>query len=261
MKTTKYLVAVLVLLISFSSCTEKQKNGWQKEKLRGKVKSYVLRQYEVVKDSSGIKKGKEREQRKTTYNRDGKLKSIHFKPQKKNYIQALLGRQIEYYYDENGYIVEMHMCSQDTLSGIAKMKNDEKGYCTEVIYYNLDGTRWLKTTDKNDGNGNVLERKFYDKDEKLEYLVLYKYDKKGNEIESTRHDADGNLMNKYEYEYDKYGNKIRQKNYRMDNDSLKLQFEITNKYEFDKKGNWIKNFVYKNDEPIFIFEREYEYYE
>ncbi len=247
MKTTKHLVTVLVLLISLSSCTEKKKNNWQKDGLRGKVKSYTLHWYEVVEG----KKGKELFTDKKEYNENGKL----VKEIKTEKFQDTKVMKHEYNYDKKGYLVEMKSYDRDSLLDVTSFKNDDKGHCIEA-----NSTVLGKTIFKNDENGNPIEKKLYQGND-LKFIYYFKYDKKGNEIEVKWCRADGNLMNKYEYEYDENGNTIKQRKYRMDNDSLKLTSEITNKYEFDKKRNWVKQVASQNEQVFSILERKYEYYE
>ncbi|MBS9766123.1 MAG: hypothetical protein KGV44_01125 [Flavobacteriaceae bacterium] len=247
MKTIKYLVAVCVFLVSFSSCTEKQKSVLQKEGLRGKVKSYTLYWYEVLEG----KKGRELLADKKEYNEDGKL----IKEIKTEKFQDTNVMELKYNYDKKGYLVEMKGYDKDSLIDVITFKNDKKGHCIEA-----NSTVLGKTIYKNDENGNPIEKKMYQGND-LQFIYYFKYDKKGNEIEVKWCRADGNLMDKYEYEYDESGNVIKQRKYRMDNDSLKLTSEIKNKYEFDKKGNWVKQVCSQNEQIFSILERKYEYYE
>ncbi len=256
MKTIKYLVAVCVLLVSFSSCTEKQKKNLKKTQLYGKVKSVILHRYEVLEDSLEIKKGKELYTETKEYSAKGKL----IKMVKKNmYGKDTSIMKLDYIYDKKNHLIELKSFVKDEKVGSVTFKNHEKGYPVQANVNNCCG-EILKSTFVYDENGNQIEKKRY-QDNDLKSICYYKYDKKGNNIQENWCDVDGKVKDTYEYEYDEFGNNIRERNYKKDNGSFELVFEKTFKYEFDKKGNWIKKVVYKDKKPFVILEREFEYYE
>jgi hypothetical protein len=109
--------------------------------------------------------------------------------------------------------------------------------------------------------GNVIEINEYDSYGILVWLdrkYTYKYDEKGNMIEKNEYDSDGSLDRKETYKYDEKGNKIEKNEYDSDGS---LDRKETYQYEYDKAGNWIKKIEFRNEKPVYIYEREYEYYD
>ncbi len=232
-KNVKLLTWVLLaLLVGFSSCKPKKKTDWEKENLKGKVKSYTNFTYKAVEKFGEIQKGER----------------IDWSDDNYQIIYDNKGNMIE----KNGYN------SNGNLIYKIIYKYDNKGNKMEYSTYNSNGNLNNKWTNKYDSKGNKIESSVYNSDGNLGSKYTYKYDSKGNKIEENRYYSDGSLNYKWTYKYDNRGNKIEKKWYKSDGS---LWWKNTFKYEYDKHGNWIKQIIYKNDKPYQIVEREYEYYE
>ncbi len=253
---TKFVITSVIVVFLFTNCTNTHKTNWERDGLKGKVKSYSEILYnDVVVDSAGILKGKKFYIRKNTYDKKGNIRD--------EIVLSANGRYNRRYksnkYDKRNCSLEMECYKNDTLVSVQKFKYDKNDYRISAHEYNLDGTLISYNTYKNDKKGNRVQLNSFDKNDQLAFKTEFKYDKKNNLIEEMVYFKKDNFY-KTTYEYDAKGNMIKGKRYAK-SDSLNVDMEIISKYEFDKKGNWLKKVDYKNDKPFFMTEREYEYYE
>ncbi len=252
----KLTLTILVISLLFSNCTKTHKTNWERDGLKGKVKSYSETLYnDVAVDSAGNIKGKKFYIRKNAYDKKGNIRDEIVLSANGKYNRRYKSNK----YDKRNCSLEMECYNKDTLFSVQKFKYDKNGYRISTHEYNLDGTLKYYQTYKNDENGNKLQLNSFDKNDQLAFKTKFKYDKKDNLIEEIVYFKKDNFY-KVTYEYDAKGNIIKTNRYAK-NDSLNVDIENVSKYEFDKKGNWLKKVDYKDDKSFFMTEREYEYYE
>ncbi len=252
----KILITSVIIVFLFSSCTKTHKTNWERDGLKGKVKSYSEILYnDVAVDSAGNIKGKKFYIRKNVYDKKGNIRDEIVLSANGKYNRRYKSNK----YDKRNCSLEMECYNKDTLFSVQKFKYDENGCRISTHEYNLDGTLKYYQTYKNDKNGNQVQLNSFDKNDHLVSKTEFKYDKKENLIEEVVYLKKDDFY-KTTYEYDTKGNVVKVKRY-VKNDSLNVDMEIISKYEFDKKGNWLKKVDYKNDNPFFMTKREYEYYE
>ncbi len=255
MKITRltYSLAVLLTLVLFlNSCDNKPKNDWEKENLKGKVKSYVMLQYDVLFDSL---KTSETFRIEKEYDKKGNLlKESTTNP------QSEISNRVEYTYDEKNYRKKAKGYVKDTLKVTVDFEYDENGYLVKEQFLNVEGKLMGKTLYENDKKGNKTEEKRYDQHGKISYRITFLYDNNENKIEESYYLKDTILISKSIIEYDTFDNPIIIISTNiMDNNS---ESKINYKYKYDSEGNWIKMTTYRNDElkPLSVVERKIEYY-
>lgn len=229
---SRFVIRLLAVLVVFYSCQESkaQKNDWQREGLKGRVKEAKDVIY-TVRDKSG-----------KISSRDIAL----------DYTKV---------FDGNGNLIELviHNRNWDTVKTNIRNKFDEKGNRVEKSSYVLDTILMDRYEYKFDDKGNDVEWEAYNNLGAMYRKGICKYDNKGKKIEESVYDSKNTFINSSVFRYDESGNIVEEDSYVESN---KLINTTTNKYEFDSKGNWITQKVYipqfKN--PRNITKREIVYY-
>lgn len=175
------------------------------------------------------------------------------------------------WYDSSGYLLLK-----------VTYKYNENNQLIESNDYGTDNSHYFKTLFVYNDNGYLIENNQYQNNGNLNRKSIYKYDKEGNQIEKHISAVGGGFI-KYSYSYNKkglvteeisydaYGNVSKKISSIYDNfDNLIETTIIYNKdnvvvvnnfvYQYDKNKNWIKKIIYKNKIPVFIIEREIDYY-
>ncbi len=261
-KLNKLAIITIVILTLFNCANKKQKDDWEIDGLKGKVKSYSHFTYKAI-DQFGV-------------------------IEKDEMIREYLFQNFQVLYDEKGNMIEENRYKSDgSLDRKSIYKYDKKGNVIEGNKYESDGSLDSKNIYKYDKKGNKIEENRYKSDGSLDEKYTFKYDEKGNMIEENRCKSGGSLDKKYTYKYDNKGNMIEENRYKSDNrlesrniykyddkgnmiedDWTYILFngeeKITKRsytYEYDKHENWTKRIEFKDEFPKEITEREFEYYE
>ena len=235
-------IAPLTSLV-YSQNSPTKKNGWEKGKLKGKVKSVTESTYEFGH-----------------YSNAEILNEIPLETYKETSQ-----------YDEKGNIIKENRYNGDgSLNEKKTYKYDDKGNLIEKNDYGADGILFLKSTSQYDDKGNKIEVNRYFADGILNWKKTYNYDEKGNLIEEKQfqynekkfgggfYNADGILYEMKTFEYGARGNVIETKPdvYKLklkaelmaaiaaepDSDlaGLKLSFNKLETCEYDATGNKIE---------------------
>ena len=213
------LALLLFIIISFNSCNNKKiKNGWEEDKLKGKVKSYTQFSYEALERFGKIEKG-------------ALIKDI-FANLQNNYDEV--GNLIERNTFREGSIVDIE--DKDTY------KYDKKSNKVEAKSYSSDGSLSYKETFKYDENNNMIEHNGYSSDGSLSYKETFKYDENNNMIEQNNYSSDGILTSKETFKYDEKSNNI-EANYYSSDGSLTYKFT----FKYDENNNMIEKNGYSSD--------------
>jgi hypothetical protein len=246
---SKFVIRLLAVIVVFCSChdSKAQKNDWEKEGLKGKVKMVKEiisieseRMGEWEKDTDKItyqifnEKGNEIEENE--YKLDGSLynRAICKYDVKDNRIE------MDFYNSENCFLEKF------------TYNYDDKGNMIEKNGYSFDDSLWSKIIYKYDLNGNNIE------ESNSKYKYIYKYDDKGNKTEYYNC-LDSSFFTKTIYKYDEKGNYIEEIIYNLDGS---IYSKYTFKYEYDSYGNWLKKIRYKGERKTLclVTEREITYY-
>jgi len=280
----KRLLTLISATVILASCSKSNlKTDWEKNDLKGQVKSIKEYSYFAIVENGNITKGdrgrsgaSESDVDKIlTFNADGNLID------EKDYTSTdSLISHIKYEYQKNKKTGETWFNAQN------------KPYLTVKYDYGFGGS--LKDMERFDSDGNLTEKH------------TYKFDRKGNKVSETWLDADGNEDSSWDFTYDKNGNLVEEtwinsegapnynrtlfydnngnissQNwylafgpssewiYNYDNSNRLVETiaklsdgsQLIQKYELDKNGNWIKAVQYNNNLPTYVIEREIEYFQ
>lgn len=275
MNNIKIIVIGLFTILSLTFVSAKEKNDWTKEKLKGKVKSYVQTSYKVKglgKDNK-LNIGDVIGEEKISFNEKGnKIKAYS------SYADILI---VGYEYDEKDNLI--HNNTYTTLGKLIEevtFRYDNNGNKIEMNRSKPNGIK-RKCSYGYDKVGNLIQEKCYDADDMPRSKVIYKYDENNNQIEKDSYNSSGKSDIKINYYYDSEGNKIKEATtfyeklsgnviYQYDNKGNVIYVENTGssgnvsryayKLTYDEHNNWIKKVFYSNDIPKRIIEREYTYY-
>lgn len=292
----------LILLMIISSCTSvggstKPANDWEKQNLKGKVKSITetsnkveIKFGEFVKGEKSLNVGdyfvSYRE-----FNNQGNLVEEHYTDSDFELIEKK-----HYSYDDNG---ELHSIEK---KGVAYAKNHsiENYHYNESkelvfrkteypkydfedidsLYYNSDGlliaensyrtendellSLSSKKVNSYDEKENLIEMKIYYSDGELAYEEKNTY--AGGVLTKSRY-IHGDNLTTVTYEKnsllsERTEHRILNKKLKLSEDNLVLKDNWIYTYEFDNQKNWIKQYHYKEnaENPSYVVEREIEYY-
>lgn len=262
------------------------KNNWDSENLKNKVKSYTHRRYAVVIKDNQI--GKEQLEEDCIYKsffdeKGNNIKVSYYDIQGNIWVERL------FTYDEKNNIVSNINHSSNKIDTVEICEYDSCGNLSKSTQY---GGQIFKSIYEYK-NQIILEHCYFN--DKYSYFWFYKYDAKENLIECKKCTEEevilgddtcikkGEFYQKSTYKYDDCGNKVEMTNYNTDNSINEQQFYEHNElgdvikkirifetkkeeltifeYEYDNVGNWIKEIRYDNNIPIAITERTFEYFE
>lgn len=250
----KRIIPFLILLFVIGCATNKNSNSvnkkattWEKDNLKGKVKTFYEISYERDTSENMVKE-------------DLKSDSIYWK-----FIAKTASE-----YDKNGNIIARRWYDEyDYLTGGDTYKYNKKQSKIEwerynvfndtenfIVYYIYDnkGNQIKKNiyekeelverhTYKYDKKNNLIEYKWFNRDGSLRFLRTYKYDSNGNQIELNWHEIGSPSHNRYTSKYNKKGQKIKEdldvysKNTFVSHDTKWI-------YKYNSKGNLIKVYKY-----------------
>lgn len=249
----KFLLFIsLTLLLSCSSDIIKE-SDWTKENLNGKVKSIVETKHESLNFYDTAKKGKSVWY--TKYDNKGNKTEESYNS---NHLGTTFPGKNFYRYSDIGNLLEQEQYKSDGKILIkAIYEHNKKGRQIVAKWDYPNGSCFGKTVYKYNDKGKLIEESWYLPNGNLNEKTTYKYDNDGNKLEHKAFKKNGNLIYKFTYEYNNQGNKIEENIYNSDGD---WEESITYKYEFDKRGNWTKKLAIKNEKPVSITERLYQYY-
>ena len=265
------LVALLVL-VSTVSFAQKNKTGWDSAKLKGKVKTYRVLDYQF--DEQG-KPQRGAYEAFTEYDNTGKIKKMII--QNTDVYLAYTDT-----YDVDGKLLEsVSRDKNDSILSKNVYKYDDKGNRVKHDVLTADGIVFMSRendydnkgllierrecmsglcTDKNlytyDSKGFVVEENRYSKD-LLVSKITYKNNDKGNPVEKVVYTKDGEVKQKVVTKYDAKNNEIEVNIYDKDG---KLTQKKTSVYVYDKKNNWIKKTESVDGKTTMILEQQFVYY-
>lgn len=294
-----YLITLCILFLSCNNSSE-EKNDLEKYNLNGRVKSITGNEYYAVEKFGEILKGEKKitneyfikENKPTIFNEKGYVTEGHDNIRQTRYKYNEDNQVIEedgyesgvkylYKYNDKGFKVEFNNYYKGKLVQKIKFICDAEGNEIEKNSFEADGKLTYK--EKNIfKDRKIIDSKQYDADGVLKYSINYKYDSNGNMTEFVFYDSFGKIDSKQNYKYDNKGNMTElvfydssgkidsKKNYKYDENnqvteeiSYEGEGQIKSKYiykKLDSNKNWTERIEFRDDKPLYIFERVIEYY-
>ena len=225
-----FVVIIGIVAISNGTFAQTKKTDWEKNGLKGTVKSVSISHYKAI-DKFGI---------------IGKVEKLNT-----DTIEGVLFQK----YNNKGCKIEEIECRNYYSKGvIIKVHTynyfDNKQNIIERRVYNPDGSLNYHEIYKYDDNNNMVEANSY-KADKLSIKVILKYDTKNNLIEESEYNPDGSLYSKSFYQYDNKGNRIEKSTYGANGD-----IESKNVFIYDNNNNLIGE---KEENYYSKYKSSYEY--
>ena len=227
MKLLFKIIFILCILTNIVFGTEK--NDWERDALKYKVKEFVEKNYAIRYNPGQTNKTLLREVVKKY---DGKGKSID----KQEYrYSVLFDEYIDKLNDTGNRVMNTKIADNKQ-----QRKNNRTFNSNKKIESNTDEMSFhSKDQYRYDANGNVIEWANYKPNSMLLSKYKYKYDNKGNLIEDTFYEVNGLLKWKNIYKYDSSNQIIEKIVYRYESLYMKYTFG------YDGLGNMTKESQYE----------------
>nr|WP_314551966.1 type IV secretion protein Rhs [uncultured Capnocytophaga sp.] len=270
MKKIVAIAALLATTIAFGQA--QKKNGWERAKLNGKVKTYTQTGIQVTEEGQEIPMNSELF---AQFDKKGTPVKMYSK-------QSGMTINFVDVYDKEGLLLES--ASRDdsnTLLSKNVYEYDERGNLTKHDVETPDGTIFMSRINAYNGqdqliertecmaglcdekitytylpNGKVAEESKYSKKE-LSSKTVYTYDAKGNTIEKQVFDKDNNLKQRVTSVFDENNNETEVKYFDGEGNVTKTESYTL---VYDKKKNWIKKTMSINGKPTMILLQKLKYY-
>ncbi len=186
----------------------------------------------------------------------------------------------EEYYSEEGYHYSFNRFYNEEDDKLIRI---ERHFPLGKLKTNTNDNEIVLYTYDYDKLGNITrELRFNEETQMVNRKIVYEYDDFNNLIKRTSYRSltEINVFDRQEYTFNKKNLKIKEKRISstLDNEVMKMQYSENNyiievnlvkgdkeykikfDYKFDKNGNWVKVIKNVNDEPLYIWTREIEYY-
>lgn len=233
---------------------QSSKNDWQKENLKGKVKSVKSTTYRYTNNNGKTEKGTPLSNFNTLeeYNAKGfKIKGSRFSNEGKT-TNAWL-----YFYDGNNRLTKVEIFNNNNQIEETLAYFFEPQAQTETVKgYDANGTLSGQQIITYDDKGNKInELSLNAKNEFLLSQVIV-YDAKQNISEKKFEDKEGKRV-VLEYEYDDKNNVIKENYY---GEGKQLYGQKVFSYKYDNQGNWIERTESIYEVERVVTQREIEYF-
>lgn len=285
MKIRLYIITALcIALVAFAAGGgKKHKTDWEKEGLKGKVKSYRILWYHAVMVSGNVAKADNMPYYESylLFNEKGNETESGDMNREEH-----TGSKVVNMYNSLGYCtksIATEYGAKDTLMQTTVNTYNGNGTKTQsdifppagkaplkVVYkYDKDGNmlngRYIVKNDTlpaqhtfaYDNRGNVVEEDWYNQMENLQTQTMNMYDAKGNKTSTTEQWFNDTAHKKAICQYDEHGNVIQGDEYNAEGTIIA---KGTFKIEYDKVGNRTRQVEYKNGKPVSIVEYKMVYY-
>jgi hypothetical protein len=255
MRLQRHLFLALVAVI-FIACqpksqpTESTETDTPKEEMKFKlVKEYT---FELLKVNNEFVKGEPLYGLiHNHYDAKGdKVKDIKYRLSGDIYLQY------EYKYDDNGNrIHEALLDGRDSLIRKIEFKYDND-VLLEDISYDKDGNKEKCYKYAYNEKNQVSGQQIFDAVDSLKKSYSFSYNDLDQRIEELKHNAKGELIERYTYTYDQQGNVLKEDIFGADG---KIIQSYRYQYIYDEHNNWTQRYIFTNDQPTLLLEREIEY--
>lgn len=267
------------------------KNGWEVDRLRGKVQRITDQRYYATQEKGGVKKGKkvqEETDQTTVYDLNGNvLSNTRYDYNKKTTIRKT------YQYNDAGQVAETRevelkkgFTTTEKLIALYKLQYDAAGNNNLIEWYMEKDSLREKQIGTFDKAGNKIGELRQTPDGKAIGRSVFDYDRDGKIIEVNNYAATEKLFNQGMFTYDSKGNKteerweypdskvtvIRKMTYDANGNIATIDSKIEGpkpkgnamqqfSYEYDAEGNWIKQILTLEGNVQGITERTIEYFD
>lgn len=250
----------------------KVKNGWDIDRLRGKVKKITDQRYYAQQGKGGIEQGKkvqEEDDQISLYDEQGRiLENTRYDYTQKKIIKKTFKYDGDLVVETKEFDVKKGFTTSEKLVNRYVLSYNDKGNNTLVEWYT--GTDSLKEKqvgkfdsagnkvgeDRQSPNGNVIGRSVFDYDrngniiETNNYATndmlfnqgLITYDGKENKIEERWSYPQSKVIVIRKFTYDPNGN-IASMDSKIEGPNPKGNAHQEFRYEYDAKGNWVKQIL------------------
>ncbi|WP_179335345.1 hypothetical protein [Winogradskyella costae] len=253
MNNWRILILGLLATLTLNNCAnEIKENDWVEDKLKSKVLSYKETSFSAKDSFNIISKG---ERKRESFNSDYEKRYN----EKGNIIEVSN-------YDSNGLLNQKSKYEYNKLDLLTvKKEYSSDGSLNTIISYKYGDNKTMTEWDNGENgtvcklhyneNGDIEKNWYLDGDLYSKYL--FKYDKNGNEVEIISYSEDNKIDNSWNLKYNELEYIVEKQRYDKDNNLIR---EIKYKYDYDKNNNWIKRIDFVDNFPLYVLEREYEYY-
>ena len=257
---------------SAAAAKGKVKNGWEVDRLRGKVKKITDQRYYAQQGKGGVEQGKkvqEEDDQISVYDEQGHiLENTRYDYTQKKIIKKVFKYDGDLVIETKEFEVKRGFTTSEKLINRYVLSYNDKGNNTLIEWYT--GTDSLKEKqvgkfdsagnkvgeDRQSPNGNIIGRSVFD------------YDRNGNIIETNNYATNDKLFNQGLITYDGKENKIEERwsypqskvtvirkfTYDPNGNIVSMDSKIEGpnpkgnahqefRYEYDTKGNWVKQIL------------------
>ena len=138
------------------------------------------------------------------------------------------------------------------------MKYDKYGNQIEQFKQKNNGEKKLNFKKEFNSDSYIINKTTFNSDGSRKSMKTWNRNKMNITIEYINYKSKRGLFYRaLKTIYDNNGNKKERIKY---NPNGSVNIKQTYSYEFDKQGNWVKRIDYKNNKPIYLLEREIDYY-
>lgn len=245
---------ILLFLIPIITFAQNLKNDWQKENLKGKVKSVKSVTYQYVNNNGKMERGALLPHFNTLeeYNSKGfKIKGSRFSDKGKTTSAWL------YSYDENNYLTKVEIFNDKSqIEEVLKYTFEPKAQTETVIGYNANGVVSGQQIITYNDKGNKINELSLNANNEFLLNQSITYDSKQNVSEKKFEDKEGKRV-VLEYVYDDKNNVIQENYY---GEGKQLYGQKIFSYKYDNQGNWIERTESIYEVERVMTQREIEYY-
>ncbi len=245
---------ILVFLLSVVTWGQNQKTDWQKDNLKGKVKSVRIFSYKYTDNSGKI----ENKQPLSNFNT---IEEYNEKGQK------IVGKRISndgkvatswlYSYDIANFLTKVEIFNdKNQIEEVLNYTYQPEAQQSEVLGYDATGKLHGKQIIRYDANGNKTSELSLDANGSFLLNSEFVYDVKQNVSERKFEDKGGKRV-VLKYVYDDKNNVIEENYY---GEGVQLYGQKKFSYKYDNQGNWIERTELIYDVERVVTEREIIYF-
>jgi len=239
-----YFLKVILVFIYFTSRLYGiEKNDWEKDALKDKVKEFTENNFavEYINNQTNIvlirkilkkynKKGRNIENQEYRYDDrfDKYLDQLNYKENRLEVVKySFEGTVLK---RSNTRIVITN--KENPLFYIKEVyQYNKKGNLIEWANYKMDNSLISRYQYQYDKKGRLVGDMFYGTDNKQKWKALYKYNKWDYIIEKTIYKF-GKIFSRYYFEYDVHGNMVKEKHFELSDESDSLVLSWINEYQY-----------------------------
>lgn len=268
----------------------KVKNGWELDRLRGKVKKITDQRYYAEQGKSSTQQGKkvqEEDDQISVYDELGHiLENTRYDYTKKVTIKKTFKYDGDKVIETKEFEVKKGFTTSEKLVNRYVLNYDEKGNNTQVEWYTSNDSLKEKQVSNFDKFGNKIGELRKSPDDNVIARSVFDYDSNANIIETNNYSGNDKLFNQGLMTYDAKNNKteerwlypqskvtvIRKFTYDANGNIASMDSKIEGpnpkgnahqefRYEYDKKGNWVKQILTLEGEVQGMTIRTIEYFD